>query len=207
MMFPRYCIEGAAVLHANDTASTDIEMMKARMQSHPVAKTTPGADAGSEDLVGAASPVEGTIDYKVGRLRKALDRYSAPVVSEFGLTLAEWRVLTHIRAGTSVTASWLCERLLVDKAEVSRACASLTKRGLIASKPNPADARSSLLRLTAAGRSTYARILPARLELDRELASLLTAKEHAALCDMMERLTAEMLRKIADVHGRAHEKD
>ena len=182
-------------------------MTKARMQPPTLAKTATGDSTADQDTVDAASPVEETIDYKVGRLRKALDRFSAPVVSDFGLTLAEWRVLTHVRAGSTVTASWLCERLLVDKAEVSRACASLIKRGLIASKPNPADARSSLLRLTAAGRSIYARILPARLRLDRELASQLTAKERVELCDVLERLTAEMLRKIADVHGRAHEQD
>ena len=204
---PGSCILGAADPPANAAANTDIEMTKARMQSQPLAKTMPGADAGKKDAVDAGSPVEDTIDYKVGRLRKALDRYSAPIVSELGLTLAEWRVLTHIRAGSSVTASWLCDRLLVDKAEVSRACASLIKRGLVSSKSNPEDARSSLLGLTAAGRASYARILPARLELDRGLASLLTAKEHAALCDVMERLTAEMLRRIADVHERAHEKD
>lgn len=152
-----------------------------------------------------ASPVEDTIDYKVGRLRRALDRFSAPAVSDFGLTLAEWRVLTHIRARASVTASWLCERLLVDKAEISRACASLIEQGFVSSRPNPADARSALLRLSAAGRAIYARILPARLELDAVLASELTGKERAALCYMLERLTERMLRGIAENHE-AHTK-
>lgn len=157
--------------------------------------------APAPDTQNAASPVEDTIDYKIGRLRKALDRYSAPVVSEFGLTLAEWRVLTHIRAGTSVTASWLCERLLVDKAEVSRACGSLIERGLVASKPNPADARSSLLRLTATGRAIYARVLPARLALDAELVAELSQPESDALCAMLEQLTNLMLRKIAEAQS------
>lgn len=185
-------------------------MTKARKPSQlfePTTRAAPGVDARHQDACDAASPVEGTIDYKVGRLRKALDRFSAPMVSDFGLTLAEWRVLTHIRAGSSVTASWLCERLLADKAEVSRACASLIKRRLVTSKPNPTDSRSSLLRLTAAGRSIYARILPVRLALDGELSSQLTPKEHAELCNVLERLTAEMLRKTAELHDRTHEED
>lgn len=149
----------------------------------------------------AASSVEQTIDYKIGRLRKALDRYSAPIVTSYGLTLAEWRVLTHIRAGTAVTASWLCDRLLADRAEVSRACASLIDQGLVASKPNPADARSSLLRLTVAGKAKYTRIIPARLALDAELAALLIQSENEALRAMLDTLTAFMLLKIADTQG------
>lgn len=184
-------------------------MTRERKLSRTVTAGRPLAASGAPDPADSdvASPVERTLDYKIGVLRKALDRYSSPVVSELGLTLAEWRVLTHIRAGASVTASWLCERLLADKAEVSRACASLIEQGLVATRPNPADARSNLLRLTATGRATYARILPARLALDSELSARLSSHEHAALCDMLDRLTATMLHKIAEIHKRSHEKD
>lgn len=165
------------------------------------AEARPEVDCRAQTQNSTASPAEQTIDYKIGRLRKVLDRYSAPIVSSYGLTLAEWRVLTHIRAGTAVTATWLCDRLLADRAEVSRACASLIDQGLVASKPNPTDARSSLLRLTARGKAKYARIIPARLALDAELAALLTHSENEALRAMLDTLTAFMLLKIADTQG------
>lgn len=141
------------------------------------------------------SPVEHTIDYKVGRLRKALDYFSSGEVSaKYGLTLPEWRVLSHIHTGTSVTASWLCRRLLVDKAEISRACASLVDRGYVSARRNPADARSQLMSLTTAGRSLYARVLPERLQLDEELSAILSPRERSALCQALDKLTAFVLR-------------
>lgn len=159
-------------------------------------------------LAPPASPVEDTIDYKVGRLRRALDRFSAPrVFDDHGLTLPEWRVVTHIRAGDVVTASWLCDRLLADKAEISRACASLIARGYVASRPNPDDARSSLLRLTAAGRAVYGRVLPARLDLDDALSAALSPSERITLCAMLDKLTAYVLSQIETNHHAAHEID
>ena len=122
--------------------------------------------------------IELLLDYKIGQLRKLLDRYSSPAVSEqFGLSLAEWRMLSHIHAGGSVTAFWLCRRLQADRAEVSRACASLIRRGYVMSKPNLADARSVLLELTRSGQAMYRRIMPVRLQLQKELTEAL---EHAS---------------------------
>lgn len=142
------------------------------------------------------SPVEDTIDYKVGRLRKALDNYSgAEVSTKFGLTLPEWRVLSHIHTGATVTAGWLCQRLLVDKAEVSRACSSLVERGLVSARRNPADARSQLMTLTATGRNLYARLLPERLQLDAELSAVLSPRERNALCQALDKLTTFVLRE------------
>jgi DNA-binding MarR family transcriptional regulator len=146
------------------------------------------------------SPVEDTIDYKIGRLRKALDNYSSAEVSaKYGLTLPEWRVLSHIHVGATVTAGWLCQRLLVDKAEVSRACASLVGRGFVSTRRNPADARSQLMTLTAAGRNLYARLLPERLQLDAQLSAVLTARERKALCHALDKLTTFVLRDQMEI--------
>lgn len=142
--------------------------------------------------------IEQLLDYKIGQLRKLLDRYSSPAVSEqFGLSLAEWRMLSHIQAGGSVTAFWLCRRLQADRAEVSRACASLIRRGYVASKPNPADARSALLELTRAGQAMFDRIMPVRLELQRELAGVLDRREIAVLYRALDKLTRAISEKMA----------
>jgi DNA-binding MarR family transcriptional regulator len=146
----------------------------------------------------AAVPIEQLIDYKVGQLRKLLDRYSSPIVSEkFGLSLAEWRVLSHIQTGNSVTAFWLCRRLQADRAEVSRACASLIDRGYVASWPNPADARSALLELTRLGQSLFNRILPVRLQLQKELTDALRPQEIVVLYRALDKLTAAISAKMA----------
>lgn len=133
--------------------------------------------------------IEQLLDYKIGQLRKLLDRYSSPVVyRRFDLSLAEWRMLSHIQAGGSVTAFWLCRRLQADRAEVSRACASLIKRGYVVSKPNPADARSILLELTRSGQTMFGRIMPVRLQLQKELAGALTRREVTMLYRTLDKL-------------------
>lgn len=144
----------------------------------------------------AVSAIDATIDYKLGVLRKILDRYSAPLVaSEFGLSLAEWRVMSHIHAGELVTASWLCERLLADKAEVSRACGSLIGRNFVRRRKNVADGRSQLLYLSQSGRLLYDQILASRLALDLELTGLLSEEQKDAFFSAVDILTAHMLQK------------
>jgi len=141
--------------------------------------------------------IEQLLDYKIGQLRKLLDRYSSPAVSErFGLSLAEWRMLSHIQAGKSVTAFWLCRRLQADRAEVSRACASLIRRGYVASKPNPSDARSALLELTRSGQAMFDKIMPVRLQLQKELADALDRREIAVLYRALDKLTKTITAKM-----------
>ena len=144
----------------------------------------------------AVSAIDATIDYKLGVLRKILDRYSAPLVaSEFGLSLAEWRVMSHIHAGELVTASWLCERLRADKAEVSRACGSLIARTFVRRRKNVADGRSQLLYLSQSGRRLYDQILASRLALDAELKGLLSKEQKEAFFSAVDILTAHMIQK------------
>ena len=151
-----------------------------------------------------AMSIEQLLDYKIGQLRKLLDRYSSPAVLEqFGLSLAEWRMLSHIHVGRSVTAFWLCRRLLADRAEVSRACASLIRRGYVASKPNPADARSALLELTRSGHAMYRRIMPVRLQLQKELTEVLDRREMTVLYRALDRLTRAISDKMALAAGSA----
>jgi DNA-binding MarR family transcriptional regulator len=148
--------------------------------------------------------IEQLLDYKIGQLRKLLDRYSSPAVfDQFGLSLAEWRMLSHIHAGRSVTAFWLCRRLQADRAEVSRACASLVARGYVASKPNPADARSALLELTRSGQAMFDRIMPVRLALQKELTDALTRQEAAVFYRVLDRLTDAICAKMTAATARA----
>ena len=71
-----------------------------------------------------------------------------------GLQPAQWSSLRYFgRAGSEArTVTGLAKFLGVTLAPASRAAASLEKRGLIASRRNPMDARSSLFDLTTLGR-------------------------------------------------------
>src|SRR5690348_9360259 len=73
--------------------------------------------------------------------------------SDFSLT--EVRVLYELAHGERVTASDLCRGLGLDAGYVSRMLRRFERLHLVAVDPDPADARSRLLSLTARGRAAF----------------------------------------------------
>jgi len=140
-------------------------------------------------LVGPAARTEQFIIYKVGLLSKLLDRQSMPWFAEqFGLTLAEWRTLTHLYVCSPTTARTLAARMHVDKGEVSRACGALVARGVVARKPDPDDARSALFEITRAGRKLHDAVFPLRQATQDRLAACLTKNELSTLRRALDKL-------------------
>src|SRR5215475_1618235 len=117
-----------------------------------------------------ASPTHRFFIYKVGMLRRALDRYATPAITDqFDITLAEWRVLTGLYATSPATVRDLCDAIQADKAEISRACAGLVRRGLAKRRSHARDARSALVAITARGERQHDAIVPVRQALQDEL--------------------------------------
>jgi DNA-binding MarR family transcriptional regulator len=160
--------------------------MKQRKQKRLAA----GKLAGLQSAVTEPGPVtEVFITYKIGRLRKIFDRQSGPQLSEaFGLTLADWRVLSLLYTSSPATASRLRQRLFVDRAEISRALDRLANRGFIHRVPDQDDRRKVALAITAKGRSVHDRILPLREAVQVEIASCLTQAELKHLHSALDKL-------------------
>jgi DNA-binding MarR family transcriptional regulator len=125
--------------------------------------------------------------------------YCANLVSEaiaqqysviFDLTIPEWRVVAHVAERSGITQQEIGLRTRMDKVSVSRATIALTARGLVSRDQNPADRRSRLLTLTAAGRRLYAAIAPKALELERAVFGQFSAAEIAALKNFLQRIDA-----------------
>jgi DNA-binding MarR family transcriptional regulator/GNAT superfamily N-acetyltransferase len=73
-------------------------------------------------------------------------------------SLGEMRVLYEVARGDGPTASDIARALDLDAGYLSRSLRNFEKRGLIARKTSPQDARQSHLTLTAKGRKTFAPI-------------------------------------------------
>jgi DNA-binding MarR family transcriptional regulator/GNAT superfamily N-acetyltransferase len=71
-------------------------------------------------------------------------------------SLAEARLLFEIATSGAPVPSALAARLRLDPGYVSRILARFTARGLIRRRTSPADARQSIISLTAAGRREFA---------------------------------------------------
>ncbi|HWE76823.1 MAG TPA: MarR family winged helix-turn-helix transcriptional regulator [Stellaceae bacterium] len=134
------------------------------------------------------------ITYKIGQLAKLFDRSLMPFLSErYDLSLAEWRALTFLYTSGPGTVRELANRLRVDRAEVSRACAELVRHFHVKRSVDPYDARSAVFEITASGRTLHNRILPLREAVQDELIGTLTRHEHQVLLRALDKLMDYML--------------
>jgi DNA-binding MarR family transcriptional regulator len=144
------------------------------------------------------SPAHRSFVYKIGILRRLLDRYSGPAFTvQSGLTLAEWRVLTNLYTFSPTTSRQLCLRLHTDKAEVSRAAAALIAKGYASRRTDPTDRRSAVIVITPRGERLHDRIIPLRQALQRELEAPLTRPEAAELHRILDKLMEHFAGRIA----------
>src|SRR5262249_33519103 len=164
-------------------------------------KRKAGSTAGSDRVPEKTrtSPAHHSFIYKIGILRRLLDRYSGPALTQQpGLTLAEWRVLTNLYSSSPTTSRQLCLRLRTDKAEVSRACAGLIKRGYASRRIDPHDRRSALIVITPRGERLHDTMVPLRLALQKELEVPLTKAEVAELHRILDTLMQYVAGLIGD---------
>ena len=87
----------------------------------------------------------------------------------FSLRIPEWRLIAVIAESDGITQQAIGVSTRMDKVTVSRAAIALVERALIERRANPADGRSHLLHLTAAGRALYEQIAPKALELEKRI--------------------------------------
>lgn len=121
---------------------------------------------------------------------------------EFGLSIAEWRVLAVVGRLGDISAGGVVERSEMDKVKVSRAAAGLVAAGLLEQTPDPHDGRVRRLRLTARGAAVHEAIIPRARALEVLLAGGLSADEWDTLRALLRRLTA-YTRKLEEAEAAA----
>jgi len=133
------------------------------------------------------------LPYRILLLAKMIDRATAQHVrATANLSLAEWRVLTHVDMIGQCRATEVASAAFVDRAEVSRAISSLAERGLVHRVPNPQSRKSSLISLTLAGKSVHATVRGERGQFFEQWLTDLDPQQRAAidagLRKMMQRI-------------------
>lgn len=155
-------------------------------------KKTKMADARSKeqtDPVGWQHPALDYPTYRVTLLAKAIDRLTIRTLARTcTYSIAEWRVLSRLGIGITATVREIADSAWVDRAEVSRAAASLERRGLLERRPNPNDGRAPLLSCTAQGEAEYYRILPERVAFHEALLGPLEGWERTTLDALLAKL-------------------
>ena len=104
-------------------------------------------------------------------------------------------------AGEPLTPSQISERMLVPSATMTATLDVLEERGWVTRRPNPADRRSVLVEVTAAGRATADRFLPGIRVVEREAMSGLSERENRQLVALLGKFLAKAA-EVADAPPR-----
>ena len=134
------------------------------------------------------------IPYRILLLGKMIDRVTAQHVRDTAqLSLAEWRVLTHVQMIGKCSAAEVASVAYSDRAEGSRAVGSLEKRGFVQREANPRNRKSSLVSLTEAGKAVHTAIRGARGKFYEQWLTDLSDAERAAFNASLEKVTRRVI--------------
>lgn len=124
-------------------------------------------------------------------------RLQKHLLQDFGLTEADYEILAVLseHPADRMSAQELCGLLQWEKSRLSHQTRRMENLGLIAREPNPADARSVIIRLLPAGRRAIEDAAPHHVNnVRRHFIDLLTPAELDTLTAIHER----MLRHLAE---------
>ncbi|MEU9833210.1 MarR family transcriptional regulator [Streptosporangium sp. NPDC048047] len=135
-----------------------------------------------------AATVQLEIIKRAGRLKALVEETTQSVLSEYGLTYADFDVLATLRragAPYRLKPGRLAEHSSLTTGGTSNVLQRLTTAGLVEREPDPADGRSSWVRLTPRGVRRAEELALATGEAHRELFAGLPDDTARALADLL----------------------
>ena len=146
------------------------------------------ADADSSSAgVNEEVSLDKLLTHRLNIAAKLMNRQSSRFLAKhFGLSIAEWWVLGQLGQHSPRTLRWLAEATQTDKAQLSRAAASLVKRGHVRRRADPNDARSVLFWITSKGRKLFEEITPSRVAVNEALLEKLSPAERDMLLSSLD---------------------
>ena len=137
--------------------------------------------------------LESFLPYRLSVTTNRVSRaFAAHYEQEFGISIPEWRAIAVLGAFAPLSSNEICERTAMDKAKVSRAVATLLKRGLIAREAHETDQRLIQLTLSKAGRKVYEAIIPRARAIEAEVTKGLSRADVAALHRILDRIAVQL---------------
>jgi len=131
---------------------------------------------------------------------------SAYIHKKTGLDVSEWKVMLIVGTFAPMSTKDIAAQSSLDKPTISRTTERLVARKLLTSAADPGDRRKVSLKLTKAGHEKYVRLLQALSSWDDVLLKCLSAKQVAALDEMVKLLEARIDQVNAELEGGAPSK-
>jgi DNA-binding MarR family transcriptional regulator len=141
------------------------------------------------------NPQAESLGYWVFRLHRALHAAFGDRLAALGVTPSEWTALSQAGGG-AVTPVALAARMGIDRAAVTRIVDQLERKKLVRRTPHPTDGRSTVLVLTAGGRSLLPKLVQASRETNRSFLGALPPEDAAALLALLRRLGESLPQQV-----------
>jgi DNA-binding MarR family transcriptional regulator len=117
---------------------------------------------------------------------------------ELGLNLAEYRTLSVLAEWRSASVKDIAAGTQLDKAQITRAVANLTRRRIVVHAVDGRDRRLRVVKLTAAGRALAAKSLPFAVARQKRMERALTPTENRTLWKVLAVLSDEAHAMLAE---------
>jgi DNA-binding MarR family transcriptional regulator len=137
------------------------------------------------------------LTFQIIRLANAIkSNVTRQYLSDFGLSVPEWRLLAMTMRFEPVRFSELVANSSMDKGQASRTLQAMTRRGLIATRATrgarrPGDTASPvILSVTIKGRKLYQQVLPVAQRNQARLLHMLSRDERKVLYSVLNKLFA-----------------
>ena len=141
----------------------------------------------------ASFRLESFLPYRLSVTTNRVSRaFAAHYEQEFGISIPEWRVIAVLGAFAPLSSNEICERTAMDKAKVSRAVATLLKKGSIEREAHQTDQRLIQLTLSRRGRKIYEAIIPRARAIEAEVTRGLSKADVASLHRILDRMGARL---------------
>jgi len=176
---------------------------------HPATLEFPGLSSHSDDgpwaaleAHGEGLSVENFLTTWMSHVSNALRRaITVPYADEFGLTVAEWRMISVLAHAETLPFGELVMRSSTDKSLVSRTMRMLEGKGLVSLQAQGnAPRRKLICQLTPVGVELHDRVIPKAREGQAKMLLVMTVDERKVLFQVLQKLHRECLVHEAALH-------
>ena len=145
----------------------------------------------SEESGDTGRPHGYRIEAQVGHLlRRAHQRATALFLTHIGnVTPTQFAALVKLRDEPDLSQNHLGRLTAMDPATIQGVVRRLKSRGLVQDRPDPTDARRTLLRLSVRGEDMAARLVPNGTVISEQILAPLRPEERQTLLDLLKRIS------------------
>lgn len=137
--------------------------------------------------------LEEFLPFKLNTTAEIITRdFTEMCTAKLNLSRSQWRILVLLDQHQLLTAKQICEMTNMEKVMVSRAVKELEDRKLIKRKINKSDKRSLFLELTAKGKKSIEKLMPAVSDWQKDFKKKLGARNYNQLVSMLKDVKSKL---------------